>query len=107
MTDELTPSLAAKPASDTDLDKSNRLVAAAAAISDALAPLIDGKVVLAIDAMIIVQHPDGKVGGTSINIGRDELVKGWAARQALRHHQGALGPPDLSESRVMRGPTKH
>lgn len=106
MTDELTPSLAGKPV-DTDARKTERLVRAASAISQALEALIDGKVVLAIDAMILVQHPDGKVGGTSINIGRDELVKGWAARQAFRHHQGALGPPDLSETRVMRAAKKH
>lgn len=106
MTDELTPSLVGRKA-DTDAEKTERLTRAAAAVGEALKELIDGKVILAVDGMIIVQHPDDKVGCSSFNIGVDDQVKGWAAQQSLRHHSGRLGTPDKSESYRVQRPKKH
>lgn len=105
MTDELTPSLA--PPLDTDQDKTERLVNAAKAVGDALQPLIDGKVVLAIESMIVVRHPDGKVGCSNSNIGVDEESKRWAQQAARRYHTGQLGTPDATEQRFVRTAKKH
>lgn len=105
MTDELTPSLA--PPADTDADKTDRLVRAAKAIGEALRPLIDGKVVLSIESMIVVQHPDGKVGCSNSNIGVDDESKEWARRAARQYHSGQLGTPDATEQRFLRAPKKH
>lgn len=105
MTDELTPLLA--PPVDTDADKTERLTNAAKVIGDALQPLIDGKVVLAIESMIIVRHPDGKVGCSSSNIGVDDESKRWARDAARRYHAGHLGAPDATEQRFVRTQKKH
>lgn len=106
MTDELTPSLAGDTV-DTDEDKTERPSLAAKRIAEALQPLLDGKVILAVDIMIIVKHPDGKVGCTHQNIGTSEKTKEWAARQAWRFHSGELAEPDARESFAYRVPEKH
>lgn len=92
---------------DTDEAKTERLSRAVNAILAQLHPLIDGKVVLALDGMVIVQHPDGKVGCSHFNTGIDDETKQWAREQAGFYHAGKFGEPDGRERNSHRIPRKH